>query len=53
MNRETQKYELGSVPVAGYDMYSAGCTNSASIEYRNSELIVTSDGPTVCSVYFR
>ena len=53
MNRETQKYELGSVPAAGYDMYSAGCTNSASIEYKNLELIVTSDGPTVCSVYFR
>lgn len=53
MNRETQKYELGSVPVVGYDMYSAGCTNSASIEYKNSELIITSDGPTVCTVYFR
>lgn len=53
MNRETQKYELGSVPVVGYDMYSAGCTNGASIEYINSALKVISDGPTVCTVYFR
>ena len=53
MNRNTQKYELGSVPVVGYEMYSAGCTNSASIEYINSALKVTSDGPTVCTVYFR
>lgn len=53
MDRNTQKYELGSVPVVGYEMYSAGCTNSASIEYINSALKVTSDGPTVCTVYFR
>lgn len=53
MNRETQKYELGNIPVVGYDMYSAGCTNNASIEYVNSTLKVTSDGATVCTVYFR
>lgn len=53
MNRSTQKYELGSIPSAGYEMYSAGCTNSASIEYLNSSLKVTTDGPTVCTVYFR
>lgn len=53
MNRETQKYELGNIPVVGYSMYSSGCTNNASIEYINSGLKVTSDGPTVCTVYFR
>lgn len=53
MNRETQKYELGSVPVVGYTLYSAGCTNGASIEYKNALLKVISDGPTVCTVYFR
>lgn len=53
MNRSTQKYELGSIPVVGYEMFSAGCTNSASIEYVNSALKVTSDGATVCTVYFR
>lgn len=53
LNRETEKYELGNVPVVGYNMHSAGCTNSGSIEYKNSELIVTSEGPTVCTVYFR
>lgn len=53
MNRSTQKYELGSVPVVGYEMYNAGCTNNASIEYENSLLKVTSTGPTVCTVYFR
>ena len=53
MNRETQKYELSSVPAFGYDLYNSGCTNGASIEYINSSLKVTSDGPTICTVYFR
>lgn len=53
MNRELQKYELGNIPIVGYSMYSSGCTNGASIEYVNSELKVTSDRPTVCTVYFR
>lgn len=53
MNRSTEKYELGSVPAVGYSMYSSGCTNSASIEYKNSQLLITSDGPTTCTVYFR
>lgn len=52
MNRETQKYELGKVPVAGYKMNNAGCTNGASIEYINSSLVVNTEGPTVCTVYF-
>lgn len=53
MNRETQKYELGSVPVVGYEMYNAGCTNGGEIKYQNSSLIVSNDGPTICTVYFR
>ena len=53
MTRETNKYELGDVPIVGYEMYSAGCTNGASIEYVNASLNVTSEGPTVCTVYFR
>ena len=53
MDRTTQKYELSSVPTVGYDLYNAGCTGGASIEYKNGSLTVTSDGPTVCTVYFR
>ena len=53
MNRNTSKYELGKVPMVGYNLYSAGCTNGASIEYINGSLEVTSEGPTVCTVYFR
>lgn len=53
MDRETQKWKLGNIPPAGYSLYSSGCTNSASIEYNNSELKVISDGQTVCTVYFR
>lgn len=53
MDRETNLYELGKVPVSGYEMYNAGCTNNADIIYRNGTLKVTSDGPTVCTVYFR
>lgn len=53
MNRITGKYVLGSVPVAGYEFYNSGCTNGASIEYINSALRVTAEGPTICTVYFR
>lgn len=54
LNRYTEKYELGDIPVVGYEMFSAGCTNGAAIEYKNnSQLEVTSEGPTVCTVYFR
>lgn len=53
MNKSTGKYELGSVPVAGYELYNAGCTNGAEITYANSSLKVTSEGPTICTVYFR
>jgi len=54
LNRETQKYELGDIPIIGYEMFSSGCTNGAAIEYKNnSQLEVTSEGPTVCTVYFR
>lgn len=53
LDRTTNKYELSNVPVSGYELYSAGCTNGASIEYVNSALKVISDAPTVCTVYFR
>lgn len=53
MNKTTNKYELGSIPVAGYQLYSASCTNGASIQYRSGLLNVSSEGPTVCTVYFR
>lgn len=53
MNRETNKYELSSVPTVGYELYNAGCTNGGSINYKNGILNVDSDGPTVCTVYFR
>jgi len=53
MNRETQKYELGDVPISGYTLNNRGCTNGASIEYKNSRLIVNAEGPTICTVYFR
>ena len=52
-NRETNKFELGSVPVAGYEIYNAGCTNGASITYEDGSLDISSEGPTVCTVYFR
>jgi len=53
LNKETQKYELGNVPGVGYKMSNPECTNGASIEYIDSKLKVTSEGPTVCTVYFR
>ena len=53
MNRENNKYEISSVPIVGYQLYNAGCTNGASIDYKNGILTVNSDSPTVCTVYFR
>ena len=54
MNRETGKWEVGKVPKVGYEIYNAGCNpNNASIEYKNGKLEIESDGPTVCTVYFR
>lgn len=53
MNKETGQYELSNIPIAGYNMYNAGCTNGGAIEYINGKFDVYSDGPTVCSVYFR
>jgi len=52
MNKSTGKYELSDVPVSGYELYSAGCTNGASIEYVNGALRVMAESPTVCDVYF-
>ena len=52
LDRTTGKYELGDIPVTGYGIVESGCTNSATISYVNSKLEVTSDGPTVCEVYF-
>ena len=53
MNRETNKYEISRVPLVGYQLYNAGCTNGATIDYKNGILTVNSDSPTVCTVYFR
>lgn len=53
MNRETNVWELSSIPASGYTVYSAGCTNNASIEFVNSKIEVTTEGPTVCKVYYR
>jgi len=53
MNRESQKYEKGNIPTVGYTLYNAACTNGAIVEYINNNLKVTSEGPTVCTVYFR
>jgi len=52
MNRETNKYELSDIPLAGYEFYNAGCTNGATIEYVNGILRVNADSPTICTVYF-
>lgn len=53
MNKSTGKYEHNSIPTFGYEMNNAGCTNGASIDYINGNLRVSSEGPTVCTVYFR
>ncbi len=53
MNKDTLKYELSKAPLGGYEMYDAGCTNGADIEYLNGVFKVQSEGPTVCTVYFR
>lgn len=52
-NKETKKYELSKVPPNGYEYYNGGCTNGASIEYKNNNLEISSKNPTVCEVYFR
>ncbi len=53
MDKTTNKYALGNVPVVGYKLLSKECTNGASIDYVNGAIKVTSNVPTVCTVYFR
>lgn len=54
LNRETNQYELGSVPVVGYTMLdNSKCTNGGTVAYVNSKLVVNATNiPTVCEVYF-
>lgn len=53
MNKTTNKFEIGTVPVVGYEILSKACTNGATIDYQNGFLKVTTIEPTVCTVYFR
>ncbi len=53
MNKNTGRYELSPAPIYGYTFYTGSCTNGASINYRNGNLKVISDQPTVCTVYFK
>ena len=53
MDRQNNKFQLSDVPTIGYEMFNPSCTNGAYIEYRNGLLEVASEGPTVCTVYFR
>ena len=52
MDKRTGKSKLGNIPVVGYSLFQASCTNGAEIAYTNGSLKVTSQGPTVCTVYF-
>lgn len=54
MNRKTQSWDkYGKVPTAGYELYNAGCSNGANIEYVNGKLKIATENSTTCTVYFR
>lgn len=52
-NDSSQKWEIGSIPKGNPKTYSQGCTNGATIDRNSTGFTIKSEGPTICTVYYR